>query len=303
MKVVCRPLGAGGTEIPEVGLGTHRYRGGPAPLRAGIEAGAFIDTAESYGTESVVGEAVRGVRARVFIATKVSPQHFRRADVLAAADRSLRTLGTDYIDLYQLHEPNDRIPIAETLAAMEDLVDTGKVRFIGVSNFSLEKLREAEACMRRHRIVANQIRYNIADRTLDGPLFAHCADRGIVVIAYSPLARGLSVVMDCDASGALRDIARETGKTCAQVALNWCLCQEPVVVIPKSDSTERTLENCGASGWRLTVEQLRRLDNDFAFRRRGGLEDVLRRWFPPRLKRAVRDTVQHLPAGVRRRIN
>src|SRR5437588_7645675 len=129
-----KALGSSQLLLPEIGLGTWNYAGGPEPLRVGIDHGAhFIDTAEIYGTEEVVGRAVRGDRARVFLATKVAPRNFRRRNLIAAADASLRRLGTDFIDLYQLHWPNYTVPIEETIGAMESLVDAGKVRFVGVS--------------------------------------------------------------------------------------------------------------------------------------------------------------------------
>src|SRR5262245_10691196 len=130
-------LGNTDVRVPEIAFGTWNYTAGLRPLRALIERGpCFIDTAESYGNEDVVGEAMRGQRERVFLATKVHPRNFRRRDVIAAAERSLQKLGTDRIDLYQLHWRNLTIPIAETMAAMAELADAGKIRFIGVSNFS-----------------------------------------------------------------------------------------------------------------------------------------------------------------------
>jgi diketogulonate reductase-like aldo/keto reductase len=145
-----KELGRTGIHLPEIALGTSSYRGGAAPLRKGIELGAvFIDTAESYGSEENVGEALKGSRERVFIATKVSPAHFKRNDVLKAADQSLLRLQIDYVDLYRLHEPSPTIPIEETMAAMEELVNAGKVRFIGVGNFSVRQLKQAQAVMRK----------------------------------------------------------------------------------------------------------------------------------------------------------
>src|SRR3954465_723343 len=119
--MLSRKLGVSDVQIPEVGLGTWHYEAGSEPLRKGLDSGAlFIDTAESYGTEPVVAEAIAGRRDRTFLASKVSSSHFRRADVLKAADSSLMRLRTDHIDLYQLHEPNEQIPIEETLGAMEE---------------------------------------------------------------------------------------------------------------------------------------------------------------------------------------
>src|SRR2546423_4121420 len=130
------PLGNTGVMVPEIGLGAWKYSGGEEPLRRGIELGAFlIDTAEVYGTEDVVGRAVMGIREQVFVATKVSGSHLRSDDVRRAAEASLRRLEMHYLDLYQIHWPNPRVPIKETMRAMEALVDAGPVKYIGVSNF------------------------------------------------------------------------------------------------------------------------------------------------------------------------
>ncbi len=132
-----KQLGRTSVMIPEIGLGTWRYTGGAEPLRLGTELGAFlIDTAEIYGTGEVIGQAIKGSRSRVFLATKASSDHLRYNDVLRAAESSLRRLDTHQIDLYQIHWPNPSIPIQETMRAMEALGDAGLVRYIGVSNFS-----------------------------------------------------------------------------------------------------------------------------------------------------------------------
>ena len=298
-----KELGTTGLKIPEVGLGMWNYHAGPEPLQSGLDAGAlFIDTAESYGNESVAAEAMTGRRAQVFLATKVSSTNFRRPDVLRAADNSLRQLRTDYIDLYQLHSPNDQVPIEETMGAMEELVDAGKVRFIGVSNFSVEQLQHAQQAMRKHRIVSNQVRFSLVDRTIMDALLPYCQAHGVTTIAYSPLARGFQHILDCDPQDVLSSIAKASGRTPVQVALNWCLCQDRVVVIPKGNSVNHVMENCGASGWRLTSEQCRQLDEAIAFRRRSHLEMLLRRCLPSGLTQGIRHIVQRLPAGIRRRI-
>ena len=146
-----KPLGRTQVQVPEIGLGVWQYRGGVEPLRHGIELGAnLIDTAEMYRTEDVVGEAVQGMRERVFIASKVSGDHLGYDQVLRAADASLQRLGVDTIDLYQVHWPSRSTPIEETMRAMGTLVDTGRIRYIGVSNFSAEELAEAEAALSHH---------------------------------------------------------------------------------------------------------------------------------------------------------
>ncbi len=299
-----KPLGQTGVMLPEIGLGTWSYQAGPETLRRGLDAGAlFVDTAESYGSEAVVGEAIAGQRERVFLATKVSRANLRREAVLQAAEASLRRLRTDHIDLYQIHEPNKEIPVEETLGAMEELVKAGKVRFVGVSNFSVEELQQARKALGSLPIVSNQVRYNLADRTIESGLLAYCQANQITVIAYSPLGRELQRIRDCDPQGILEATAREAGRTVPQVVLNWCLCHDAVVAIPKGSTADHVLENCGASGWRLTPEQFQRLNDGLKFRRRSALEQSLRRLVPSGLGPFVKGCIRRLPTALRRRVS
>ncbi len=272
-----KQLGTTGIEIPALAMGTWRYRGGVEPLRAGINLGAvFIDTAESYGTEEIVGQAIRGVRDRVFVASKVSPRHFRRPDLINAAEESLKRLGTEYIDLYQLHWPNYNIPIDETMSAMQELVQSGKVRFIGLSNFSRREFEQAQSSLSKSVIVSNQVRYSVVDRTIEDDLLPFCESKQITVLAFSPLGNGLQNLRRLDPQDVLGQVSSETGKTRAQVALNWCLCHKPVIAIFGAGSVEHVQENCGAAGWRLEPHQLEVLDR-IAFRRRRPIERLARR--------------------------
>lgn len=272
-----KPLGSSGVTVPEIGLGTWRYTGGPEPLRRGIELGAnLIDTAEMYHTEDAVGEAIAGIRDQVFLATKVLGSNLHYDAVLHAADRSLRRLGVDKIDLYQIHWPNPRVPIAETMRAMERLVDDGLVGYVGVSNFSVADMEKAQAAMPHQPIASNQILYNLRRRRAERDVIPYCRQHGIAVMAYSPLHEGAltgngggvalgvrrALGMNRDRQ-VLADLAGETGKTVAQVALNWVADQPGVIAIPKSNSVARTEENCAASGWSLTPDQRQRLDAVF----------------------------------------
>jgi len=285
LSMLLTELANNGVRLPEIGFGTWNYLGGIQPLRAAIECGArLIDTAESYGTEEIVGEAIKGRRHQVFLATKVLPRNFRRRDLIAAAERSLRRLGTDHIDLYQLHWPNLAIPIEEPMRGMEELVDAGKVRFIGVSNFSVRDLIKAQAALSKQRIVANQVRYSLVERTIEGGLLQYCQKNGITVIAYSPLATGLGNIRAADPEGVLPKVAEACSKSAAQVALNWCINKERVIAIPKASSVEHVVENMGASGWKLRPDLARLLEDRIRYRRRGALE--------MRARRAVRWGVQ-----------
>src|SRR5215831_11125681 len=261
-------LGNTGVMVPEIGLGTWKYRGGVEPLRRGIELGAtLIDTAEIYRTEDVVGQAIQGQRERIFLATKVSGDHLRADAVLRAAEGSLRLLGTDVIDLYQIHWPNARVPIKETMQAMETLVDRGQVRYIGVSNFSLRELRAAQETMTKYPIVSNQVLYNLNRREIERDLLPYCQRHQMTILAYTPLDDGrlaaASRFRRQQSMRVLEQVATDTQKTLAQVALNWCTAHPYVIAIPKSNSVERTVENCHASGWRLSPAQRQQLDNAF----------------------------------------
>lgn len=264
-----KQLGNTGVMVSEIGLGVWRYSGGVEPLRLGIELGAFlIDTAEIYGTEDVVGQAVKGMRDRVFLATKVSADHLRYDDVLRAAEASLRRLDTNYIDLYQIHLPNSYIPLQETMRAMEALVDAGLVKYIGVSNFSINQLREAQAAMRKYPIVSNQVLYNLNRRHIESDLLPYCQQQQVTVIAYTPLDDGRLATRSWSQQSwrmqALEQVATYVQKTLAQVALNWCTSRPNVIAIPKSNTLARVTENCHASGWRLSQEQIGFLDAAFA---------------------------------------
>ncbi|HLZ34949.1 MAG TPA: aldo/keto reductase [Nitrospira sp.] len=301
--MILTELAKTGVFIPEIGIGTWDYHAGPGPLRKGLEAGAlFIDTAESYGTETVVGEAIRGMRDRVFIATKVSPQNFRPADLRRSVEASLQRLGIDVIDLLQLHEPNPSIPIEETMGAVAGVIDAGKVRFAGVSNFSVRQLREAQKALARYPIVSNQVRYNLIDRTIETDLLPYCQANHVTVIAYCPLAKGLNRVHDCDPSGVIDELAQATGKTPAQIVINWCLCKNGVVAIPKGNSTQHILDNCGASDWRLSQEQLALLDSRIQYRQRSRFDLLIRQWMPRPFRAIAIRTVNALPRGLRRRL-
>jgi diketogulonate reductase-like aldo/keto reductase len=270
-------FGSSGVLAPEIGLGTWRYSGGIEPLRAGVERGhCFLDTAENYGTEELVGEVLRGQREKVFLATKVSPRNFRRPDLIRAADNSLKRLRTDYIDLYQLHWPNLTVPIEETMAAMEDLVDAGKIRYIGVSKFSVRYLQRAQAALAKYKIASNQVRYSLIDRSIERGLLEYCQRNAITIIAFSPLGLNFTSLKEADPEGVLTQVARISGRTEAQVALNWLIAKDNVVAIPKASTVPHALEDCEASGWRLSPEQYALLARKIRFESHGRIYEALR---------------------------
>ncbi len=255
-----RTLGKTGDRISTIGMGTWRIGATSDPeerakqvqaIRRGIELGInLIDTAEVYhrgGAEQVVAEAIKGQRESVFIATKVSSDHLRREDVIEACEGSLRRLGIDQIDLYQVHWPNPRVPIAETMAAMEQLVREGKVRYIGVSNFSPRQTQDARESLSRSEVVSNQVEYSLSNRAAEAELLPYCAREGLTLIAYSPLARG--IIPESGISQALLEKYRMTP---AQVMLNWATRDEAVVAIPKAARVEHVEENAASVSVRFS---------------------------------------------------
>ena len=163
-------------------------------LRLGVDLGlTFLDTAEVYGgghSEELIGRAIRGIRSKVFIASKFSPENSSYKNVLEAAERSLTRLKTEYLDLYQVHWPNPKIPVCETMAALEKLVQDGKILNIGVSNFSKLQMIEAQQCLVTTKIISNQVEYNLFDRFIENDIYPHCMSNNSTLIAYSPLEKG-----------------------------------------------------------------------------------------------------------------
>ena len=272
-----KQLGSTPVQVPAIGFGTWKYSGGIEPLRAVVNRGpCFLDTAESYGSEELVGEAVRGRRQDVFLATKVSPRNFRRPDLIRSAENSLRRLGTDYIDLYQLHWPNLTVPVEESMGAMEELVSSGKIRFIGVSNFSARYLRRAQRALSKSRIVSNQVRYSLIDRSIECGLLQYCRETSVTIIAFSPLGLTFSRMQAADRERVLFQIASAAGKTEAQVALNWLIAKDNVVAIPKASSVPHAIEDCEAAGWRLSPADYALLERKIPCERHGALHDFIR---------------------------
>jgi aryl-alcohol dehydrogenase-like predicted oxidoreductase len=313
-----RQLGASGLTVPVLSFGAGTF-GGKGPLFSAwgntdveearrlidicLEAGlTMFDTADIYSTgesERILGEALKGRRQDVLISTKAT---FRYSDkpndvgssrfhLLRAVDEQLKRLGTDYIDLFQLHGFDAKTPIEETLSTLDDLVRAGKIRYIGVSNFSGWHLMKSLAIADRYgypRYVANQTYYSLIGRDYEWELMPVGLDQGVGAVVWSPLGWGRltgkirrgaplpekSRLHETADSGppvdneyvfkvvdVLDEIAKETGKTIPQIALNWLL-QRPTVstVVVGARNEEQLRQNLGAVGWNLTKEQVAKLD-------------------------------------------
>lgn len=243
-------LGAGGPSVPVIGLGTwnlerdDRARAIGA-IRRAIELGmAHIDTAEMYGSgeaEALVGEAIAGLRDRVFLVSKVLPEHATYAGTLRACEASLRRLGTDHLDCYLLHWREDR-PLAETFRAFETLHAQGKIRAWGVSNFDDQDLTEALALVGPGKIACNQVLYHLGERTIEHRVLPWCARHGVAVVAYSPLGGSGGWVT----RRALTEVARRLDATPRQVALAYLTRRPRTFAIPKTSRPEHVTELAGA---------------------------------------------------------
>jgi 2,5-diketo-D-gluconate reductase B len=247
-----------GVRAPVLGLGTARLRGSECvkSVRMAVDLGyRHIDTAELYANEREIGEAIAtaGVeRAEIFLTTKIWTNHFRAADTRRAVETSLRNLRTDYVDLLLMHSPNLSVPLAETLGVLASLLEAGKARAIGVSNFPVSLLEKAiSACPAP--ISCDQVKYHVGCD--QGPLLAFARPRGIVITAYSPLGLG-----SLPHHPVLKDIARKHGKNPGQIALRWLIEQDGVMAIPKA-TTERNLRaNIDIFDFALDDQDRARLD-------------------------------------------
>lgn len=234
-------------------------------LRKGIELGmTLIDTAEMYGgghAEEIVGMAIRGFkRDELFIVSKVWPSNASYDNVLKSAVASSKRLGT-YIDLYLLHWPSDAAPICETIKAFEKLVDDGIIRFYGLSNFSVKGIEEARSCAKKYDVVAVQNHFSLLHRDDEKDVIPYAQREGLMYMAYTPLERG-----QLARNSYLENIGRKYGKTAVQVALNWLICIDNVVPIPKAASIEHVKENAGAMEWRLSKEDWLEISRVFGSR-------------------------------------
>jgi len=257
-------LGKTKERIPVIGMGTWEIEDSAkvvGSLLAGLKKGArFIDTAELYGTEPVVGKVLKK-DDDFFLATKVTPSHFGYNNIIKACDSSLEKLGVKQIDLYQLHWPNPLVSIKETMRAMERLVEDGKIRYIGVSNFNVRRMKEAQDALKKNEIVSNQLLYNPLERDIENEILPFCEKEKITVIAYSPLARGKILNRKPEIIKVIDELAGKYGKTPVQVTLNWVCSKRQVVAIPKSSTVAHTEENVGAADFTMKKEDIKRIDD------------------------------------------
>jgi diketogulonate reductase-like aldo/keto reductase len=232
-----------------------------AALRLGLDLGmTVIDIAEMYAdgaAEELVGEALAGRRDEAFLVSKVLPQNATRRGTIAACECSLHRLGTDQLDLYLLHW-RGQIPLEETLDAFATLVRTGKIRFWGVSNFDVSDLEELLNLPGGATVTTDQVLYNLTRRGIEYDLLPWCRERGLPIMAYSPIEQGRLL-----GHPALGEVAARHGATPAQIALAWVLRHDGLNTIPRAGTTAHVRENHAALDVHLTEQDLAQLDRAF----------------------------------------
>lgn len=263
-----RQFGPTAVEITVIGQGTwyidEADRGAAvAALRRGIDLGmTHIDTAEYYGeAENIVGEAIAGRRAEVFLVSKVVPEHATRAGTIRACEHSLSRLKTDRLDCYLLHW-RGRHPLEETVAGFEQLYRDGKIRSFGVSNFDVEDLEEIWA-IADGGIVCNQVLYNLEERTIEHAVLPWCEAHDVAITAYSPFGHGNFPGPRTVGGAVLARIAKAHHATARQIALAFLTRRVSVFAIPKAASSDHAEENAKAGDIHLTDEEIAYLDATF----------------------------------------
>ncbi len=267
-----------GFEMPVFGLGTWQMGGrfernlendDEADIQAiknAINAGiTHIDTAEAYAdghSEKLIAKAIEGFdRKSLFIVSKVKWQNLGYDQIIQAAKASLKRLQTDYLDLYLIHAPSkDGTPIEESMKAMDYLVETGLVRNIGVSNFSIERFKEAQSHT-KNKLVANQLHLNLIYREAERRgLVDYCIENDVMFIAWRPVEKGL---LTSSNNPLMEEMCKKYTKTAPQIAINWLISQPNIVTLSKMTTPKHLQENLGALGWRLEQEDMDRLDKEF----------------------------------------
>ncbi|MEK3922980.1 MULTISPECIES: aldo/keto reductase [Paenibacillus] len=262
-----------GTALPAIGQGTW-YMGEKQSsqeeevraLRSGIELGmTVIDTAEMYaegGAEVVTGKAISGLRDDVFLVSKVYPHHADRKQMITACERSLTRLGTDRLDLYLLHWRGG-IPLEETVQALEQLKQSGKILRWGVSNLDTRDMQELWCLPEGSQCMVNQVLYHAVSRGIEHDLLPWMRERSVPVMAYCPLAQGGRLRSELLEHPVIQKIAQDRGVTTSQIALAWVIRDGDVMAIPKAVQLNHVADNAAAVNIVLTPEELTRLDEAF----------------------------------------
>lgn len=263
-----------GTQIPGLGQGTwhlaeraNRRSSELEALQSGIPLGmTLIDTAEMYGdgrSESLVGEVIQGTeRDKLFLVSKVYPHNAGRRDIFNSCENSLKRLHTDYLDLYLLHWRGS-VPLSETVACMEELIQRGLIRRWGVSNFDTDDMEDLWNTPGGDQCAVNQVLYHLGSRGVEYDLLPWMRERRIPMMAYCPLAQAGSLRRGLLENPVVRQVAEKHEATAAQILLAFILHHDDIIAIPKSSTTEHTRENAAAGMIKLDASDLAALSRAY----------------------------------------
>jgi diketogulonate reductase-like aldo/keto reductase len=261
-------------QVPVIGQGTWqmhdrgaRGKQAAAALKLGIDLGlTHIDTAEMYGdgrAEEIVADAISGLpRETLFIVSKVLPQNASYEGTIRACEGSLRRLRAEYLDVYLLHWRGSH-PLEATMSAMERLVDEGKIRALGVSNFDVADLKEANEALRRYPIACNQVLYHLGERRVEHAVLPYCRANDIALVAYSPLGQGDFPSSRSPRGRVLADVAALHDATPSQVALAFLTRQPGTFAIPKAEREDHVRDNAAAGELKLSAADVSAIDVAF----------------------------------------
>ncbi|HEY9678955.1 MAG TPA: aldo/keto reductase [Drouetiella sp.] len=262
-----RTFGKTGATVPVIGQGTWKFPtsrdefdAGVKALQRGIELGmTHIDTAEMYRSEEVVGEAIKDLpREKLFLVSKVMPANASYQGTIDACEKSLKNLGVDYLDCYLLHWRGS-IPLADTIKGLERLIDAGKIKSMGVSNFDVYDMEEALS-LAKHPFACNQILYNIFTRAPEKQLIPLCKKKEIAVVAYTPFGDKQAPEKGTKDGDVLHAIAEKHGVTVRQLMLAFAVRDENVFTIPKAVKENHVVENAAAGDIKLSDDDIHQID-------------------------------------------
>ncbi|KJC45931.1 oxidoreductase [Bradyrhizobium sp. LTSP885] len=264
-----KKFGNNGPQVSVIGQGTWYLDRGDrkaaiSALRSGIDAGmTHIDTAEMYGdAELVIADAIAGQRDRLYLVSKVLPSNASRRGTIAACERSLKRLKTDRLDCYLLHWRGS-YPLADTVAAFDELIAAGKIRSWGVSNFDTEDLDELLDVAGEGKIACNQVLYHLQERAIEHAVIPWCDQHGVAVVAYSPFGHNEFPSPSSKGGAVLQSIAATHMATARQVALSFLTRVSSVLAIPKASSADHAAENAAAGDIKLNDSEIAALDKAF----------------------------------------
>ncbi len=272
-----RVFGPTGRNVPVIGLGTWHLddaepKAAESALHAGLEHGMLhVDTAEYYGAavERIVGRVVAARRKEIFLVSKIMPHDATRLGTVATCEKDLARIGTDYLDCYLIHWPGSH-PLEDSIEGLEDLLEAGKIRAWGVSNFDEQLLAQVLKIAGPDRLACNQVLYHLRERNIEHQVIPWCEEHGVAVVGYTPFGEG-KFPPPGEGGRVLQELAQKHRKTPRQIALAFLTRRPSLFAIPKSSNAEHVRENAGAGDFALEASDIAAIEKAFPLgaRRRG----------------------------------